>query len=80
MRSELSQNQGWPEPLWTNLGLISILQARVSGKVPQSCTGISIDTRSLFAGDLFFAVKGVNSDGHDYVAHAFGSGAVAAVV
>jgi UDP-N-acetylmuramoyl-tripeptide--D-alanyl-D-alanine ligase len=34
----------------------------------------------LFAGDLFFAIRGENSDGHDYVANAFGSGAVAAVV
>jgi UDP-N-acetylmuramoyl-tripeptide--D-alanyl-D-alanine ligase len=80
MRSELTQNQGWPEPLWTNLGLISILQARVSGPLPQSATGVSIDTRTLFEGDLFFAIKGENSDGHDHVEAALAKGAVAAVV
>jgi UDP-N-acetylmuramoyl-tripeptide--D-alanyl-D-alanine ligase len=80
MRSHLPQNQGWPEPLWTNLGLISTLRARVSGELPQSATGVSIDTRTLLEGDLFFAVKGDKNDGHDFVSAAFAKGAVAAVV
>ncbi len=80
MRSELSQNQGWPEPLWTNLGLIGALEARVSGELPRSAEGISIDSRTLAEGDLFFAIKGEKSDGHDYVGAAFDNGAVAAVV
>jgi UDP-N-acetylmuramoyl-tripeptide--D-alanyl-D-alanine ligase len=80
MRSELSQNQGWYEPLWTNLGLIAALDARVSGELPRSAEGVSIDSRSLQEGDLFFAIKGDKSDGHDYVAAAFERGATAAVV
>ena len=43
-------------------------------------TGYSIDSRTLGAGDLFFAVKGERVDGHDYVATALANGAVAAVV
>ena len=43
-------------------------------------TGYSIDSRTLGAGDLFFAVKGERVDGHDYVAAALANGAVAAVV
>ena len=43
-------------------------------------TGISIDTRKISPGDLFFALLGENSDGHNYVAAAFEKGAVAAVV
>jgi len=42
--------------------------------------GVSIDSRTVKAGDCFFAVKGENFDGHDYVADAFGKGAVCAVV
>jgi UDP-N-acetylmuramoyl-tripeptide--D-alanyl-D-alanine ligase len=42
--------------------------------------GYSIDSRTLSAGDLFFAVKGERVDGHDYVETALANGAVAAVV
>jgi UDP-N-acetylmuramoyl-tripeptide--D-alanyl-D-alanine ligase len=42
--------------------------------------GYSIDSRTIGAGDLFFAVKGERVDGHDYVEAAIANGAVAAVV
>lgn len=42
--------------------------------------GISIDTRSLSAGNLFVAVTGHHLDGHDFVQDAYEKGAVAAVV
>ena len=42
--------------------------------------GYSIDSRTLRAGELFFAVKGERLDGHDFVAQALEKGAVAAVV
>jgi UDP-N-acetylmuramoyl-tripeptide--D-alanyl-D-alanine ligase len=42
--------------------------------------GYSIDSRTLAAGDLFFAVTGERVDGHDYVETALNDGAVAAVV
>ncbi len=43
-------------------------------------TGYSVDTRTLQSGDIFFAVRGPNHDGHDHIAAAFERGAVAAVV
>ncbi len=46
----------------------------------RSFSGISIDTRSLRDGELFFALTGPNFDGHDYVAAAEKKGAAAAVV
>jgi UDP-N-acetylmuramoyl-tripeptide--D-alanyl-D-alanine ligase len=42
--------------------------------------GYSIDSRTVHAGELFFAVKGERMDGHDFVAQALRKGAVAAVV
>lgn len=42
--------------------------------------GGSIDTRTLNAGEIFFALGGSRADGHEFVEEAFGRGAVAAVV
>ena len=42
--------------------------------------GCSIDSRSVKAGELFFAIRGPSNDGHDYVPEALAKGAVAAVV
>jgi UDP-N-acetylmuramoyl-tripeptide--D-alanyl-D-alanine ligase len=42
--------------------------------------GYSIDSRTIGAGDLFFAVKGEQLDGHEYVQAALADGAAAAVV
>jgi UDP-N-acetylmuramoyl-tripeptide--D-alanyl-D-alanine ligase len=47
---------------------------------PAIATGYSIDSRSIGAGELFFAVQGERLDGHEFVASALGRGAVAAVV
>jgi UDP-N-acetylmuramoyl-tripeptide--D-alanyl-D-alanine ligase len=43
-------------------------------------TGWSVDSRTLQPGDLFFALRGPNHDGHAYVAEVLGKGAAAAVV
>lgn len=43
-------------------------------------TGYSVDSRTLAPGDLFFALRGPNHDGHEHIAAAFQNGAVAAVV
>ena len=42
--------------------------------------GVSIDSRTLTAGDLFVALVGPNFDGHNFVADALKKGAAAAVV
>ena len=42
--------------------------------------GVSIDTRTLRPGDLFFALHGARHDGHDFVADALRAGAAAVVV
>ncbi len=42
--------------------------------------GYSIDSRTIGAGELYFAVKGERLDGHDFVEAALANGAAAAVV
>jgi UDP-N-acetylmuramoyl-tripeptide--D-alanyl-D-alanine ligase len=46
----------------------------------ESATGYSIDSRTIGAGQVFFAVKGERLDGHDFVEGALDRGAIAAVV
>lgn len=41
---------------------------------------VVIDSRQAMRGDLFVALPGEHVDGHDYVGHAFGRGAIAALV
>ena len=64
-------------PLWSGLGLVTALRARVSGTPPLGVSGISIDTRTVRAGELFFAIRGDVQDGHDFVRGAFAGGAAA---
>ena len=45
-----------------------------------SASGYSIDSRTVTAGDLFFAVRGERLDGHDFIEAALLCGAIAAVV
>src|SRR5437773_8715222 len=42
--------------------------------------GVSIDSRTVRAGELFVAIHGPRHDGHDHVAGSLGVGAVAALV
>ena len=65
-------------PLWTDQEIAQILDTDV--KDNWQCQGISIDSRTLEEGDLFFALIGPHSDGHDYVKMAIAKGAVAVVV
>ena len=65
-------------PLWTSAEAASA----TGGRAPDSwsATGVSIDSRSVEAGDLFVALAGPNHDGHDFVQAAFEREAAAAMV
>ena len=52
----------------------------LSGLRSSPVTGISIDTRTLLPGDLFFAIRGPRNDGHDHIPSALEKGACGAVV
>ena len=64
------------------LGAGAVLEAPASIQNPGALavSGYSIDSRTVAAGELFFAVKGDRFDGHDFAAAALERGATAAVV
>ncbi|MBT7583114.1 MAG: UDP-N-acetylmuramoylalanyl-D-glutamyl-2, 6-diaminopimelate--D-alanyl-D-alanine ligase, partial [Kordiimonadaceae bacterium] len=65
-------------PLWTSGELETVFGTKLAGK--WNSFGVSIDSRTLEEGDLFFALCGPNFDGHGYVEAAFEKGAAGAVV
>jgi UDP-N-acetylmuramoyl-tripeptide--D-alanyl-D-alanine ligase len=64
--------------LWTSEEAVSASLGRATRDFEVS--GLSIDTRTLKAGDLFVALKGDTRDGHEFVRGAFEAGAAAALV
>src|SRR3954468_9251472 len=67
-------------PLWTVEAMAAAMGAASAGPLPLSIPGISIDTRTVAPGEAFFAIKGDNRDGHDFVDGALAAGAGLAVV
>jgi UDP-N-acetylmuramoyl-tripeptide--D-alanyl-D-alanine ligase len=68
------------QALWTVDAMAAAMRARGEGPLPATVGGISIDSRTLAAGDAFFAIKGDARDGHDFVDAALKAGAGLAVV
>ncbi len=66
--------------LWTADELTAALGASIEGARPDGVTGVSIDTRTLRSGDLFVAIRGERTDGHEYIGKAFEAGAALAIV
>jgi len=66
-------------PLWTLDAMAAAMGARREGALPGSVTGLSIDSRTIGAGDAFFALTD-QRDGHDFVEAALKAGAALAVV
>jgi UDP-N-acetylmuramoyl-tripeptide--D-alanyl-D-alanine ligase len=66
--------------LWTVEAMAAAMGAERAGNLPASVPGLSIDTRTVRRGEAFFAIKGENRDGHDFVAAALDAGAGLAVV
>src|SRR5580700_8715476 len=60
--------------------MATAMGAERHGALPQSISGISIDTRTIAPGEAFFAIQGDNRDGHEFVAAALTAKAGVAVV
>ena len=66
--------------LWQFDAFLDGVDGTLIGAMPGSVTGISIDSRTVAAGDAFFAIQGDRFDGHDFVRAALDAGAGVAVV
>src|SRR4051812_44905999 len=66
-------------PLWTIEAMAKAMGATSQGALPPSVPGLSIDTRTIQAGEAFFALKDVRN-GHDFVEAALKTGGGLAVV
>src|SRR6266478_9632320 len=67
---------------WTLLQISKPMLADIGTELDPMArvAGYSIDSRTIRAGELFFAIHGLRHDGHDHVAAALDRGALAAVV
>ncbi|MFP4456165.1 MAG: UDP-N-acetylmuramoyl-tripeptide--D-alanyl-D-alanine ligase [Clostridia bacterium] len=59
--------------------LAKIVDGRVIGQPSALVTGVCLDSRKVKPGDLFIPLEGRNTDGHNYIMHAFSNGATAAL-
>jgi UDP-N-acetylmuramoyl-tripeptide--D-alanyl-D-alanine ligase len=68
-----------PVELWEFDDLVRASGGAAEGERPACVTGLSIDSRTLVAGDVFVALRD-QRDGHEFVTRAFAAGAAAALV
>lgn len=65
--------------LWTIEAVVAATGGRLEGQARGPLGGISIDSRTVAAGDAFFAIRGDRFDGHDFIGAALDAGAGLAV-
>ena len=65
--------------LWNSHELCKAVNGKSLDNSSWQANSISIDTRSIKDGGVFFALKGNKVDGHKFINHAFENGAVAVV-
>ena len=66
--------------IWKGLEAQLATGGKLSGPHNWSVFSISIDSRTTRKGDLFIALRGTKTDGHDYIREAFLKGAAAVMV
>ncbi|WP_455476693.1 UDP-N-acetylmuramoyl-tripeptide--D-alanyl-D-alanine ligase [Bartonella sp. B41] len=66
--------------LWDKRMLLIAMNGFAIGRLPEFFSGISIDSRTLVKGDVFFCIKGDHFDGHDFAVQAYERGAGAIVI
>ncbi len=68
------------KPLWTLGEMLKAVGGRSSAAKGAAVSGVSIDSRSLAPDEAFIALRGLNRDGHLFVAAALAQGASCAIV
>lgn len=60
--------------------ILSGIEYKVEGTLPEQVSSISNNSKNISQGDIFFAIRGTETDGHKYIKSAIDNGAVAVVV
>jgi UDP-N-acetylmuramoyl-tripeptide--D-alanyl-D-alanine ligase len=60
--------------------MAAAMRASINGALPETVSGLSIDSRTIAPGEAYFAIKGDVHDGHGFVTAALKAGAALAVV
>jgi UDP-N-acetylmuramoyl-tripeptide--D-alanyl-D-alanine ligase len=68
------------EPLWTLREIVAATGGTSEAAPSSAVNGFSIDSRSIAPGEAFVAIRGLNRDGHEFVASALEAGAALAIV
>jgi UDP-N-acetylmuramoyl-tripeptide--D-alanyl-D-alanine ligase len=66
--------------LWTVDELVAATGGRLEGGVSLALNDVAIDSRAIASGDIFVAIRGDRTDGHEYAANALRAGAGIAIV
>jgi len=65
------------EILWDGKEVIGVIDGH--GSYDWTATGVSIDTRTINKGDIFFALPGINNDGNEFIEDALNKGACSVI-
>ena len=68
------------QSLWNSEELCKAINGKSNSNAFWNAYSISLDSRKVKKGSVFFAIEGINNDGHDYIKKAFQNGAIASVV
>ena len=63
--------------LWQGKEVLSVIEGH--GEYNWNASGVSIDTRTIKKGDIFFALPGLNHDGNEFIEEALNKGASIAI-
>jgi len=67
-------------PLWTRGDFLAATGGEARGDLPETITGVSIDSRTIEEGEAYVAIVGDRLDGHDFAGAAMEKGAALALV
>lgn len=59
--------------------ILENIDYRLYGELPSEISAISNNSKKITSGDLFFAIRGTQTDGHQYISQAIQNGAIAIV-
>ena len=78
--STQAQPQAWPDPSLSADDLVGLTGGRLLARSDRPIRGAAVDSRVIRPGELFVALPGERTDGHDHLGEAIARGAAAVLV